>query len=247
MSEENAIETKHQALDQIVRLRDTARLKLHLFSAEARDRWQELEAGLASLEQRITRGQDRVAGELLSGLRELTAGAGELLERHAARGSGLAATARDVMTRRFSSCSPEEPLSCAARIMWEGDCGAVPVVESDGKLVGMVTDRDLCMAMYTRGIRLVDATAASTMSRGVHTCSPQDSLETVLERMAEHAVRRVPVVNDAGKLQGIVSFADVVRHVATGEASKDGAEALLVRTLAAICEPRGAVSSEAAA
>lgn len=248
MSDETAIQTKNQALDQIVRVRDTARLKLHLLSADARDRWHELEASLASIERKIARGQDGVKGDVVGRLRELTLGVRELLERQASPVQGLTTKVREVMTRTLSTCSPDEPLTSAARIMWEGDCGAVPVVESNGKLAGMITDRDICMAMYTRGIRLADATVASAMSRGAFSCSPEESLETVLERMATHKIRRVPIMNEAGHLEGIVSFADIVRRVAALDGSKEGADTLLVRTLSAICEPRGAAaSSEAAA
>jgi len=77
--------------------------------------------------------------------------------------------AEKIMTREVASCRPDDTLNDAARIMWERDCGFVPVTAEDsgGRVVGIVTDRDLCMAAYTRGQRLADIRVGEVMSTGV--------------------------------------------------------------------------------
>lgn len=246
MSEENPMHTR-EALQQIQRARDTARLRLHLLSADAKVRWHELEASLASLEQKVAKGDGKVTGVLLGRLRELTGGVTELLQVGAASLGGLRTPMRELMTQKVRTCSPEDSLASAARVMWEADCGAVPVVGADGKLAGVITDRDIAMAAYTRGIRLDDATVESTMCRGAHACLPDDSVEFVLDLMAVHKIRRVPVTTDAGHLLGIVTLADIARHVRRVDGASDGISASLGRALSDICEPRASAPRRAAA
>ncbi len=118
-----------------------------------------------------------------------------------------------VMTKDVSSCDVEDRLNTAAKIMWERDCGAVPVVASasEGRVVGMITDRDLCMAAYTTGRPLVDLHVYDAMSRDLQTCKPGDAITDADAVMRRAQVRRLPVVDDAGNLAGILSLADVAR------------------------------------
>ena len=102
----------------------------------------------------------------------------------------------DLMTKEVKACHPHDSLNRAAQLMWENDCGAIPVIDSDAKVIGMLTDRDICMAAYTKGIALVEASAASVMSRNVSVCNPGDNISTATERMREHQIRRLPVVDE---------------------------------------------------
>lgn len=138
--------------------------------------------------------------------------------------------------RPAQSCRPSDPLNEAARLMWELDCGAVPVVNEAGKLVGIITDRDICMAAYTRGQPLSALSVQSAMAADVATATPTDPLETIARLMRQRQIRRVPIV-DHGHLVGMVSLADIARYleVDAGFSAVLGVE--LAHTLAAVSEP----------
>jgi CBS domain-containing protein len=102
----------------------------------------------------------------------------------------------------------------AASIMREEHAGVVPVIESDQnhRIVGVVTDRDLCMNVVAEGLDPHTTTVEDCMTTRVVSCSPNDAIEKVTELMRENQIRRVPVVNEACELQGIVSLGDVVER-----------------------------------
>lgn len=142
--------------------------------------------------------------------------------------------AREVMSSEVGACMRQDDGAAAARIMWERDCGTVPVVDGDRRVVGIVTDRDLCMAVYTRGARLHEIPVDSVMTVDPTTCAEDDEIETVEALMAEAQVRRVPVVDVRGMLRGIVSLDDIARARARSRGPLDD----VTTTLAAICERR---------
>jgi CBS domain-containing protein len=146
------------------------------------------------------------------------------------------------MTREVCSCGPDESLERAAQSMWEADIGSIPVIEG-ARVVGMLTDRDICMAAYTQGRPLSDIRVGEVMARRIATCRPTDGIDRLGEIMREHRVRRVPVVDARGQLVGIVSVNDLVRSAHT--ARRGHAE--LVATLAAISQPRQAAAQPTAA
>jgi CBS domain-containing protein len=122
-----------------------------------------------------------------------------------------------LMSRNVATCRPDDPLNVAAQLMWERDCGIVPVTacEADGeRVVGMITDRDVCMAAYTQGRALTELPVATAMSREVRSCAPGDPIGGVLRVMAASRLRRLPVVDEAGRLVGVLSLADVAREEA---------------------------------
>ena len=84
---------------------------------------------------------------------------------------------QEVMSGRLETCHPWDSLNEAARLMWDGDFGWVPVVDQGERLVGVITDRDICMAAYTRGRPLRELPVAAAMCREVCCCGPDDSLE----------------------------------------------------------------------
>ena len=147
---------------------------------------------------------------------------------------------RDLMIRDVRSCTQADSLNRAAQLMWEGDCGVVPVVGDDGAVVGMITDRDLCMAAYTRGVSLGSLRVEDAMSRDVTSCSAESSLDTAMSLMREARVRRLPVVDHRGVLTGILSMNDLAREArkqCQGAVSEDLCVAL-ADTLGTLCEPR---------
>jgi CBS domain-containing protein len=146
----------------------------------------------------------------------------------------------EVMTRRVFSCRPGDTLAAAAGVMWEHDVGCLPVLGDAGEVVGMITDRDICMAAYTRGARLEDLDVASVMSRGLHACAPDESVAKAEELMRLDRIRRTPVVDDRGRLVGILTLADLAREACHQKRCKHGEalDAEITSTLAAVSEPR---------
>lgn len=119
-------------------------------------------------------------------------------------------TIAELMTRNVRACAPTDPLQTAARIMWEQDCGAVPVVGDDGRVVGMVTDRDVCMAAMFRGQPLHQCAVHDVMSHPVVACRAEDPVKQAEESMRAHRIRRLPIVDAEGRLSGILSVNDLV-------------------------------------
>jgi CBS domain-containing protein len=150
----------------------------------------------------------------------------------------------DIMVRNPHTCSPDDSLNTAAELMWEHDCGCLPVVDANSKVVGMITDRDICMAAYTQGVPLGASTVATAMSRDVCACTPADSVDEAEEAMEERQVRRIPVVDAAGVLLGIVSLADLAHVAQRGGFKGPVPLSGVVRTLAEITEHRTPAAAE---
>lgn len=144
-------------------------------------------------------------------------------------------TARELMSAPAETCRPTTNLAAVTQLMWNRDCGFVPVVDADGHVAGVLTDRDISVAVATRRLLPERISASQVMTVAVHACAPDDSADAVLATMKQHQVRRVPVVDAQGRLQGVISMNDVVRV-----AGRKGAPtaASVVATLAAICAPR---------
>jgi CBS domain-containing protein len=118
------------------------------------------------------------------------------------------------MTQNVQSCRPWEALDEAARQMWDHDIGVLVVVDVDGRVIGMLTDRDACMAALMTGRPLREIRAGEAMSKGVFSVRPEEPIEDAEDVMREHQVRRVPVLDAAGRLVGILSQNDLVREAA---------------------------------
>lgn len=118
----------------------------------------------------------------------------------------------DLMTSDVRSCTIHDSLNAAARIMWDHDCGCAPVVDTHGKLIGIVTDRDICMAAYTQGVPLQAIRVERAMSPKVISCARGDDLDFAHRLMRTHEIHRLPVVDSRGKPIGILSLSDVINH-----------------------------------
>src|SRR5690606_5244328 len=121
---------------------------------------------------------------------------------------------QDLMTTEVRTCAPGSSLRDAAAIMWEADCGCVPVVDDERRVVGWVTDRDVAMAAYFQNRALCEIPVSSVMSAEPATCLATDTPETAELLMQERRIRRLPVVDDRGALVGIVSLADIAYYMA---------------------------------
>jgi CBS domain-containing protein len=146
---------------------------------------------------------------------------------------------REMMTSDVATCLPDTDLATVVKLMWERDCGFVPVVDRAGALLGVVTDRDICIASATRHLLPQYMPASAVMTHPVHACLPDDEATTMLEAMKRFRVRRLPVIDGGGTLRGVVSMNDVVLAVERGSELDPRA---VVSTLAAICDHRTSTS-----
>jgi CBS domain-containing protein len=125
-------------------------------------------------------------------------------------------TVGQLMSRQIRTCRPEDSLNVAAQIMWEEDCGCVPVVQEDDRasprLVGIVTDRDVCMAAYVQGKSLASIPVTSVMQRDLATCVETDPVGVALSVLRIRQVHRLPVVQGDSELVGVLSLADIARE-----------------------------------
>lgn len=143
---------------------------------------------------------------------------------------------KELMTHPVVTCQIGDHLDVPARLMWEYDCGIVPVVGADGRLEGVVTDRDITMAALTRGQRLDQLPVEGAMARDLLVVHPDESIETVEQVMRDGQVRRIPVVDNERHPIGMVSLSDLAQ--VTARARKSGPDRELVATLAAVARPR---------
>lgn len=140
-----------------------------------------------------------------------------------------------LMTRDVKTCRQTDTLDVAARLMWDYDLGAVPVTDDLGQVVGIVTDRDACMAALMQSQPLHRMPCSIAMTNHVVTCQPDDTDLAVARLMAKNKIRRVPVVDDAQRPIGMVSLNDLALAMSR---NRGVAATEIAGTLAAICEHR---------
>jgi CBS domain-containing protein len=116
---------------------------------------------------------------------------------------------KDVMSRDVRTCMPDTTLAAAAKLMLGADCGFLPVVDG-GKLAGVITDRDMYIALATRNKLASELTVADVARKDAFTCGPEDDATTALAVMKEHRVRRLPVAGFEGTVLGVVTMNDIV-------------------------------------
>lgn len=149
----------------------------------------------------------------------------------------------NLMTRAVKTCRPDDTLARAAQIFWDQDCGVAPVVDAENRVVGMLTDRDVCMAGWMSGRPLAELRVVDSMTDRVYSCRSDDTPARALSMLRARHVRRLPVLDEEGRLVGIVSLNDLVRHAAKERASVSPQE--IVTTFAAVCEPHARERSAA--
>ncbi|MBL8727198.1 MAG: CBS domain-containing protein [Planctomycetes bacterium] len=144
---------------------------------------------------------------------------------------------RELMTFPAHTCKAQDSLAHAARLMWDHDIGILPVVDREGRVGATITDRDICMAAWTRGARLEELRVADSMSKRLFACAPDDDVAVAAGRMVQHQVHRLPIVDGEGKLAGLLSLNDLA--VAGEQDARIGREAF--RALAGVCRRRAGV------
>ena len=156
---------------------------------------------------------------------------------------------KEVMSTNPKACTLTDNLSAAAGLMWENDCGILPVVAEGGKVVGLITDRDICMAANLKNERLSNLAVEDVISGDVYACKPEENIRSALKIMQENRVRRLPVIATDGTLQGILSMNDLV--LKADEPKEKKAPELsygdVVNTYKSICQHRVTLQAQATA
>lgn len=135
---------------------------------------------------------------------------------------------RDVMTREVVWCEAESSLAEVSELMWKHSCGFLPVVGEGGNVIGVVTDRDISIAVGTRNRRPSELRVKSVMSNRLFTCTAADSVHCALTTMRMEGLRRLPVIDEEGALVGVLSIDDLARkareHALKSDVSYDDVE-----------------------
>lgn len=147
---------------------------------------------------------------------------------------------KEIMTGEAITCTPETSLATAAQFMWEGDCGVLPVITDDKNIVGMITDRDVCMAMAMKLRPASEIPVSEVISGKVYSCSPEMDIHDALKLMKQERIHRLPVVDTDEKLHGILSMNDVVLEAKEAKGKKESTPTYddVVETYKAICAHR---------
>lgn len=146
-----------------------------------------------------------------------------------------------LLQRNITSCTIHDTLERAAELMWDHDIGCLPVIDDQGHVAGMITDRDICMAAYTRGASLRGVPVTTAMARHVYSCTENDDVTAVERVMSEHQIRRMPVIDAQGHPIGLVSINDIARAASAG--TLPAAE--VAATLTAVSARRSLLASAA--
>lgn len=143
---------------------------------------------------------------------------------------------KDVMNPDAKAIWITESLADAAKSMWDNDCGILPIIIDDRKVVGVITDRDICMGTAIKDSKPSGISVEEVMSGKVYAATPDEDIEQALQTMREHKVRRLPVVNPEGELAGILSMNDIVLNAKDNKGKTQINYADVVETYQAICE-----------
>ena len=220
----------HSAVADLARWKDEIRLKFKLLTLDARSKWNDLEKEMDQVEDRLL--EQSGTGVTRSQIEGLIQSAKALVAS-----TRTVTTAGDIMSPSVTRCRATDNLSWAAQLMWEEDCGVLPVVDDQERLIGVITDRDICMAGFTQGRALSECSVETAMTRDVAFCTKETSLEDVADFMRNRRIRRIVVVDDERVAVGVVSLSDIARSV-DGMAPRDRGARLVLDTLNTICTPR---------
>lgn len=117
---------------------------------------------------------------------------------------------KEVMMGTPYYCQAETNLGSATELMWNANCGFLPVEAPDGKVIGVITDRDICVALGTRNRLPGDIVVGEVMTGKLYSCAPEDDIHQALQSMKEGRVRRLPVIAKNGTLAGVISMDDIL-------------------------------------
>ena len=128
---------------------------------------------------------------------------------------------KDIMMGTPCYCQPETNLASATELMWNADCGFLPVESAEGKVIGVITDRDICVALGTRNRPAGEVTVAEVLTGKLYSCAPDDDIHMALQTLKEAAVRRLPVISHNGTLVGVLSMDDILLRAQPSSLGKE--------------------------
>ena len=138
---------------------------------------------------------------------------------------------RELMTEPPLTCAPETSLAVAARLMGEADYGTLPVVDAQGRVAGIVTDRDICLALARTNRNAINILVREVMTPGVVCAGPEEDVHAALTTMRTARVRRLPVRDESGRLLGMLSIEDLVVRGLEGNGVKAAEVVEALRTM----------------
>lgn len=143
---------------------------------------------------------------------------------------------KDIMSPDAKACAETATLARAAELMSHNNCGILPVVAAGGKVVGLVTDRDICVNAARTNKSLASMRVEEVISGKVYACRPEDDIQAALRTMRENKIRRIPVIDAEGMLKGLLSMDDVLLNAeeVTGGTATELSYGDAVRTYKAI-------------
>lgn len=150
---------------------------------------------------------------------------------------------KQIMSQPVATCTPDSTLNQAAQLMWDFDCGVLPVVDGEGRAIAMLTDRDICMAALMQGKPLGEIPVRTAMSKELFSCEPEASLSEAEMILQERRIHRIPVLDSDRRPVGLLSLNDLARMALQQHPSAPGvmdgvSSSSVARTLAAVCSPR---------
>lgn len=143
----------------------------------------------------------------------------------------------EIMVRTAATCSADMNLGEAIEIMWNRNCGILPVVNEQSKVTGVITDRDISVALGTRNKLAGEIKVQEVAGPHLYSCKPEDDVRSALHTMASARVRRLPVVNAGGNVEGILSMDDIVLRAETANRNSEVSAEKVVNTLKAVYSP----------
>ena len=122
---------------------------------------------------------------------------------------------QDIMVNDIATCAPDANLESVAMMMWDNDCGIVPITDKHGKPLGIITDRDISIAAAMKHRQLSEISVSDVKDGQIVSCQPDQDVKNALKMMRDTKIRRLPVVDRQGSLVGMLSMGDIVANVTT--------------------------------
>ena len=147
---------------------------------------------------------------------------------------------RELMSTPARTCGADATANDVAKLMWDHDIGAVPIVDAGGKLQGLITDRDVSMAAYTKGKKLAEIPATSAMSAPAFSCKVEDDIAKVVKQMRDYRTRRMPVIDENQVVLGVISLDDAAQSISRSKGTQSADFTLAVTQALATRSKRAA-------
>jgi CBS domain-containing protein len=168
----------------------------------------------------------------------ITGDAAERLLEHGPQERSFLMKVRELMIRNVTCCQGTQNLAEIAAILWNDGRGSLPVLNTDGTVASIITDRDVAIALGTRNLRASDVCVSDVVPARVFTCRASDNVFDALDTMVSQNIRRLPVVDAEDKPVGILSIDDLIRRAALARTGEEEFQGVVMRSVKKICDSR---------